>query len=115
MKTFKLFSKFSGLKPNILKCEVAGIGSLKGVKMAVCGIKCIDLTTETIKILGVHFSYNQKLKTQKNFVKSITNMQNVLNLWRMRNITLQGKIVIFKTLALSKTVYLTLKPHSQNN
>ena len=54
MKTFKLFSKFSGLKPNILKCEVAGIGSLKGVKMAVCGIKCIDLTTETIKILGVH-------------------------------------------------------------
>ena len=31
MKTFKLSSKFSGLKPNILKCEVAGIGSLKGV------------------------------------------------------------------------------------
>ena len=35
MKTFKLFTKFSGLKPNILKSEVAGIGSLKGVKMAV--------------------------------------------------------------------------------
>ena len=35
-------------------------------------------------------------------------MQNVLNLWRMRNITLQGKIIIFKTLALSKIVYLTL-------
>ena len=55
--------------------------------MVVCGITCIDLTTETIKILGVHFSYNQKLQTQKNFVKSITNMQNVLNLLRMRNIT----------------------------
>ena len=108
MKTFKLFSKFPGLKPNILKYEVAGIGSLKRVKMTVCVIKCIDLTTETIKILGVHFSYNQKLKTQKNFVKSITNMQNVLNLWRMRNITLEGKIIIFKTLALSKIVYLTL-------
>ena len=35
-------------------------------------------------------------------------MQNVLNLWRMRNITLEGKIIIFKTLALSKIVYLTL-------
>ena len=35
MKTFKLFSKISGLKPNILKCEVAGISSLKGVKIAV--------------------------------------------------------------------------------
>ena len=58
MKTFKLFLKFSGLKPNILKCEVIGRSSLKGVKTVVCGIKCIDLTTETIKILGVHFSYN---------------------------------------------------------
>ena len=54
MKNFKLFSKFFGLKSNILKCHVAGIGSQKGLKMAVCGIKCIDLTTETIKILGVH-------------------------------------------------------------
>ena len=76
--------------------------------MTVCGIKCIDITTETINILSAHFCNNQKLKTQKNFVKSITNMQHVLNLWRMRNITLEGKIIIFKTLALSKVVYLTL-------
>ena len=41
--------------------EVAGIGSLKGVKITVCDIKCIDITTETIKILGVYFSCNQKL------------------------------------------------------
>ena len=72
MKTFKLFSKFSSLKPNILKCEVADI-SLKRVKMEVCGIKCIDLT-ETVKNLGLHFSYNQKLQIQKNFVESTTNM-----------------------------------------
>ena len=45
IKHFNLFSKFSSLKPNISKCEVAGIGSLKGVKMAVCGIKCTNFTT----------------------------------------------------------------------
>ena len=45
---------------------------------------------------------------QKHFVKSITIIQNALNLWRMRNITLEEKIIIFKTLALSKVVYLTL-------
>ena len=65
MKTFKLFSKFSGLKPNISKCDAAGIGSLKRVKMAVCGIKCIDLTTETIKILGVHFLIIKSYKHKK--------------------------------------------------
>ena len=41
-------------------------------------------------------------------MKSITNIENVLNLWRMRNYTLEGKIVIFKTLTLSEIVYLTL-------
>ena len=60
--------------------------------MTVCGIECIDLTTETIKFLCVHFRYDQKLLTQKKH----TNMQNALNLWRIRNITLKGKIIIFK-------------------
>ena len=35
-------------------------------------------------------------------------MQNLLNLWRMRNITLEGKIIIFKTLVISKIVYVPL-------
>ena len=43
--------------------------------MAVCGTKCIYLTTGTIKMLGIHFSYNQKSQRQKNVVKSITNRQ----------------------------------------
>lgn len=43
--------------------------------MAVCGTKCIYLTTGTIKMLGIQFSYNQKLQRQKNVVKSITNRQ----------------------------------------
>ena len=46
----------------------------KGVKITVCGIKYIDLTTETVKILGVHFSCNQKLQKKKN-CESNTNMQ----------------------------------------
>ena len=77
----------------------------KSVKISFCVIKCIDLTTETIEICGVHFSYNQKLQMHKKITKSVPNMQN---LWRMRNITLEWKTIIFKTLALSKTVYMTL-------
>ena len=64
---------------------------------------------KTFKLFLTFFCYNQKLQTQKNFVKSITNMQNALNLWRIRNITLKWKIIIFKTLAFSKTLDLTLK------
>ena len=69
--TFKLFSCFSGLKPNINKCEIAGLGILKGVQKAVCGLQNIDLTNDAIKILGIHFSYNEKIQTERNFLTTV--------------------------------------------
>ena len=42
--TINYFSSFTGLKSNLSKCEVAGIGALKGFKVEICGIKCTDLT-----------------------------------------------------------------------
>ena len=43
-----------------------------------------------------------KLKMQKNFLTAISNIESVLKIWRMRNLTLEGKMIVFKTLALSK-------------
>ena len=77
-----------------------GIGVLKGVQVAVCGMHCIDLNSDTLKILGTHFSYNKKVKEEKKIFKSLTDIQRVLKLWKMRNFTLEGKIVIFKTKAI---------------
>ena len=57
-----LFSDFLGLKPNTTKCEIAGIGVLKGAQAAVYGMNCTDLRNQAIKILGVYFSYNPKKK-----------------------------------------------------
>ena len=108
INTFATFSKYSGLKPNHEKCEIAGIGVLKSVKVAVCGMKCIDLCNDTIKITGIHFSYNKEKRNEKNFLESITKIQNVLKVWRMRRLTLEGKIIVFKTLAISKIVFLSL-------
>ena len=97
-----------GLKPNTTKCKIAGIDVLRGFQAAVCDMKCIDLRNETIKILGISFPYNQKIKDEKNFCNTISNIQGVLNLWRMRNLTLEGRTVVFKALAISKIVFLTL-------
>ena len=46
LDTISLFLSFPGLKPNLLKCEIAGIGLLIGMKVAVCGIKCVDFLLE---------------------------------------------------------------------
>ena len=82
-----------------------GIGVLKRVQVSVCGMRCIDLNIDTLKILGTQFSYNKKLKEEKNFYKIVTDMQRVLKIWKMRRLTLEGKIVIFKTIAISKIVF----------
>ena len=53
IRTFDKFSLFSGLKTNNAKCEIADIGIKKEVKMALCGMDCIDLTEDVMKILGI--------------------------------------------------------------
>ena len=105
---FHLFSEFLGLKPNLSKCEITGIAVLKEVQVAVCGMRCVDLKNDTLKILGTHFSYNEKLKEEKNFYTTVTNIQRVLKIWKIRNLTLEGKIVIFKAQAISKIVFQSL-------
>ena len=39
---------------------------------------------------------------------TVKNICNVIKLWRMRHLSLEGKITNFKSLALSKIVYLAL-------
>ena len=104
--TFKVFSLFSGLKASFGKCEIAGLGSLKGVLEAGCGLKLINSTTGTIKIFGVHFSYNNTFKVQNDFLDTVKSIQKVLCFSNSRMLSLEGRIVIFKTLDISKIVYL---------
>ena len=82
MNVFDTFSIYSGLKLNKSKCKIAGIGILKGVSMELCGMECIDLTNNSMKILGIHFSYNKKTENEENFVKLIKKIENVLKTWR---------------------------------
>ena len=64
-----------------------------------------------IKILGILFSYYIKLEIDENFIKHIKHVgkiKKVLKLWRMKNLTVEGKITIFKTLGISKIKHLSL-------
>ena len=85
MNIFDTFSKFSGLKPNKSKCEIAGIGVLKGVQVALCGMRCIDLVSNIVKILGIYFSHNEKLEIQENFKRHMIKIEKILPIWRIRD------------------------------
>ena len=71
-------------------------------------MKCINLNNKTVKILDVHFSYNKNLEQDKNFCKHIVKKENKLKLWRMRQLTLEERITVFKSLTASKVMHLLL-------
>ena len=60
------------------------------------------------RILRIHYFYNKVIENKNNFRKDVTKIESILNLWRLRNLTLEGIITVFKTLALSKIIHLSL-------
>ena len=104
---FQIFESWSSLKLNLNKSELCGIGVKKGVDLAFCGCKVVNLDKETVKILGAHFSYNMSLVDSRNFVETISKMEEILSIWSYRALTLIGRISVFKILALSKILYIS--------
>ena len=62
----------------------------------------------TIKILGIHFSYNRILENNENYRRYIIKIEELLKLWRMRQLTIEGNILAFKSLAILEVVHLAL-------
>ena len=84
------------------------MSALTRVDLVVYGIQSDDLTRGTMKILGIYLSHSKKLMDQNNYCETISNIHGILTLWRTKSFSIEGKIVVFKTLAISKLVYLPL-------
>ena len=98
------FKKCSGLEVNKSKTEGMWLGANKNNKEQPLGIQW---PKDSICALGIHFSYNEEIGLKKNFENKLSSVTTLLNLWFPRNLTLRGRIIILKTLALSKLIYNT--------
>ena len=61
-----------------------------------------------MKILGIYFSYNVNLMNQNNYCQAITNIHGILKVWKMDSLSIKGKTLVFKTVAISKLVYIAV-------
>ena len=71
-------------------------------------MRCINLVSNLVKILGIYYYYNEKLKIQENFKRHIIKMKKVLQIWRVRDFSITRKITVFKTLEISNIVHFAL-------
>ena len=102
------FSKFSGLKPNISKTKAIWIGSKAQSSDTLSNDSGILWTTEPFNILGIIYTANLCNIVQLNFDEKLATLQKEINQWSKRNISPIGKIIIIKSLLLSKLTHLFL-------
>ena len=91
------FSLHSGLKINFEKTEVLFLGNdQKSTTETVISLaRNRNITAKkAIKILGVHFTYDQTLWRKLNFDETLKTIKEKLNCWNWRNLTVLGRIRI---------------------
>ena len=97
----ELFGQYSGLNVNRGKTEVMKLGT---PEISAEELK-IDEIKKVVKILGIHFTYDQTLSDKLNFHTIIKSIRKSINSWNWRGLTLLGKIQIIKSFAIPKILY----------
>ena len=95
------FGYCSSLRLNEEKSEASWIGSNKSNTSKPLPCKWVNLKNDKIKILGCYSSYCKDLSEKYNFLEVINKLKTCLHVSKSRGPTLAGKILIFKTMALS--------------
>ena len=104
LRTVEEFGNFSGLKLNKGKTEAMWIGSKR--KNTTNPLE-IAWPQKPIRLLGVYIGYDEKECNKLNVENKIIKSKGILNLWKMRKLTLMGRIQIVKTFIISQFLFVT--------
>ena len=78
LRNFNTMFQFSSLKINLNKCEACWLGRVKNRSTKPIDCKWVYLVSDSIRVLGSHFSYDQDLTNKLNFLSCTINIQHQL-------------------------------------
>ena len=102
-ESFKIFDKFekaSGAKIHKTKTTAMYIGPWKSKDPE---FKEISWTNTYVKTLGINHGYH--IPEQEVWMEKINKMKNCIQVWKSRDLTLKGKVLIIKTFLISQINY----------
>ena len=108
MLTLKFYAKISGLNINIDKTKVIWIGSKIHCDEIICPEYDLTWEKNVFTILGIKFSTNLSSMIDLNYRPKIDEIRTLLAEWKKRILTPFGKLVVIKSLAVSKLTHLFL-------
>ena len=104
LELIEAFGECSGLRINH-KTEVMLLGnSMHPVLRNDTEIENFEIKN-SVKILGVHFTYDSRAKRKLNFDEIVTSIKQKLHIWRWRDLTIFGRIQIVKTFVIPIFLY----------
>ena len=101
LQVLRDFQSISSLKVNYHKTEAMWLGCMRNSITKPGDVQW----TNSVKVLGIHFTYDDTEMINLNYNEKLKSLEKCLNMWRMRDLTVMGKIVIVKTFGLSKFLY----------
>ena len=108
MSILNEFHLISGLKINVEKTKAIKFGVSRDSRMTLCDD--LDLVwTQEFTSLGIDYNikYLNRI-TDLNLEGKLKEMEKLISVWKIRNLTLIGKITIIKTLLISKIIHILL-------
>jgi len=100
------FGEVSGLRVNCEKTEALWIGSKKGSNQIICSEKNLKWADGKVKALGVWFCIDCEESKKENYEGKVHKVEDILNNWRNKRLTLIGRIAVIKALVPSQFVYI---------
>ena len=102
LKLLGHFENCAGLKLNTEKTEIITLGKNSEFPTKILGI---NITDKPIKALGIWISKNHDECIELNFKEKNKKLENVLNMWKARKLTIKGKVTVLQSLALSQMYF----------
>ena len=107
---YEEFTKVSGLELNASKTEILCFNErpeiVKNFNVRYNGNIHQLLSMENIKVNGIVLFQSPERCEEVNVAKAIGAMERLLTSWSTRRLTLIGRILVIKTFAISKMIYL---------
>ena len=105
LQAFDKFQAISGLKVNYEKTELFPVGAIRESEVPLYSKRNIKWSPKSVKVLGIHITYNKKDLLKKNYKQIVTKLENIIHIWKRRNLTLYGKVQIIKAHLQSQLIY----------
>ena len=115
-KTIDCFTSCSSLKVNYEKTEEMLLGNHNPNPPTL--ITCCDrniTVNKAIKILGIHFTYNQILWKKLNFDESLRSISEKLHFWNWRNLTSNCQNLCGSNVYVQSWLSMYAQGHYQRN